>query len=285
MNSIPSNSTSHSIGNILVATGRLSVEDAANIIQRQQKDNIKFGDAAIAMKLLSKDDIDFALSKQFDYSYLADKDTSISAEIIAAYKPFSMVGENLRALRSQLMLRWFNNDKARKILAIVSPNSGDGRSFIAANLAIVFAQQGERTLLIDGDMRFGRQQRLFKLGNSSGLSGLLSARAGLDTVIQVSALPGLFVMPAGAAPPNPQELLGRPAFERLLQVAAEQFDVIIIDTPAGDKFADAEIISARAGAALLVTRKNRTTLNPATKLVQRLQNSGVALVGAVLNDD
>ena len=121
--------------------------------------------------MLSKDDIDFALSKQFDYSYLSDQDQSVSPELVAAYKPFSRVGENLRAVRSQLMLRWFNTDPARKVMAIVSPGNGEGRSFVAANLAIVFAQQGERTLLIDADMRSKPergQQALFKLGKSAG---------------------------------------------------------------------------------------------------------------------
>ena len=141
------------IGDILVATGRLSQDDAARIVERQHTDKVQFGDAALALKVLTKDDIDFALSKQFDYAYLSDQDDTVSHELVAAYKPFSRVGENLRAVRSQLMLRWFNTDPAHKVIAIVSPGSGEGRSFIAANLAIVFAQQGERTLLIDADLR------------------------------------------------------------------------------------------------------------------------------------
>jgi protein-tyrosine kinase len=274
-----------SIGDILVSIGRLSVEDAARIMQRQQKDNLKFGDAAIAMKLLTKEDVDLALSRQFDYVYLSDQDTSLSPELVAAYKPFSKVGENLRAVRSQLMLRWFNTDAARKVLAVVSPGKGEGRSFIAANLAIVFAQQGERTLLIDGDLRAARQQTLFKLGRSVGLSGILAGRADLDAAVQVVSLPGLSVLPAGAVPPNPQELLGRGAFGALLKAAAQQFDVIIIDTPAGSDYADAEIIAARAGAALLVARKNQSLVPAAAKLASRLQDGGVALIGSVLNDD
>jgi protein-tyrosine kinase len=279
------NNTTRSIGDILVATGRLSVEDAARITHHQQKENLKFGDAAIALKLLTKEHIDFALSLQFDYAYLSDQDTSLSPELVAAYKPFSRVGENLRAVRSQLMLRWFNTDPARKVLTVVSPDKGEGRSFIAANLAIVFAQQGERTLLIDGDLRAPRQHELFKLPKNAGLSGILAGRAGLEVALPIPSLHGLSVLPAGATPPNPQELLGRPAFGGLLQVAAQKFDVIIIDTPAGATYADAEIIAARTGAGLVVTRKNQSLLPSAVKLTRRLQDGGVALVGAVLNDD
>jgi receptor protein-tyrosine kinase len=274
-----------SIGDILVSSGRLSASDSEKILQRQQQDKSQFGDAALALKLLTKADIDFALSKQFDYSYLPAQDTSRSPELVAAYQPFSKVGENLRAVRSQLMLRWFNTDPSRKVVALVSPGVGEGRSFIAANLAIVFSQQGERTLLIDADLRQSRQQSLFMLGKSAGLSGILADRAGLDAALPVPGLKGLHVLPAGAVPPNPQELLGRRAFQILLQAAAEQFDVVIIDTPSGTDYADAEIISAQAGAAVVVTRKNQTRLPDAALLAKRLQDSGVVLVGSILNDD
>jgi protein-tyrosine kinase len=281
------NGNTKTIGDILVATGRLSQEDAVRIVERQRKDQVQFGEAALALKVLSKDDIDFALSKQFDYAYLSDQDQSVSAELVAAYKPFSRVGENLRAVRSQLMLRWFNTDPARKVMAIVSPGNGEGRSFVAANLAIVFAQQGERTLLIDADMRSKperSQNTLFKLGKSAGLSAILANRAGLEVAQLIPGLPGLAVLPAGATPPNPQELLGRPAFGDLLRIASQKFDVIIIDTPAGAEYADAEITAARAGAALLVARKNTSLVPQASQLARRLQGSGVALVGSVLND-
>jgi receptor protein-tyrosine kinase len=100
----------------------------------------------------------------------------------------------------------------------------------------------------------------------------------------VPGLPGLSVLPSGAMAPNPQELLGRAAFGALLQTASQQFDVIIIDTPAAGDYADAEIIASRAGAALLVARKNKSLVPSAALLARRLQDSGVALVGSVLND-
>ncbi|NMM21288.1 MAG: chain length determinant protein tyrosine kinase EpsG [Rhodoferax sp.] len=275
------------IGDILVATGRLSAQDAARVVERQKKDKSRFGDAALALKILTKDDIDFALSKQFDYAYLTTQDTSLSPELVAAYQPFSRIGENLRAVRSQLMLRWFNTDPDRKVLAVVSPGAAEGRSFIAANLAVVFAQQGERTLLIDGNLRAapGRgQHTLFKLGTSVGLSDILAGHASLEAIQLVTGLPGLAVLPAGSVPPNPQELLGRAAFIDLLHKTSQQFDVIIIDTPAGTDYADAEIIASRAGAAVMVARKNRSLVPSAATMARRLQDIGVVLVGSVLND-
>jgi protein-tyrosine kinase len=283
---IPTRAAHASIGEILVASGRLAATDANRIAERQQKDRSRFGDAALALKLLRKDDIDYALSQQFNYAYLSSKDATLSTELVAAYKPFGRTGENLRALRSQLMLRCFNPETPRKALAVVSANHGEGRSFIAANLAIVFAQQGERTLLIDGDLRSGRQKALFNWSATVGLSELLVGRTVLsEAALRVVGFPGLAVLPAGAMPPNPQELLGRPAFLALLSEASLVFDVIIIDTPAAEHFADAEIIAARAGAAMVVARKNISALPKTAALTRRIQESGVAsLVGAVLND-
>lgn len=276
-----------SIGDILVDTGRLNSEGLARILERQRQDKLAFGEAAIVLNLLSKEDIDFALSKQFDYSYLLEGQSQVSPQLVAAYKPFSRVGENLRAVRSQLMLRWFNSDTARKAMAVVSAGSGDGRSFVAANLAIVFAQQGQRTLLIDADMRAPlerSQHALFKLEKGAGLSSILSGRSTLSVAQSIAGLPGLSVLPAGAQPPNPQELLGRAIFSELLSEASAQFDVILIDTPSGTDYSDGEIVAARAGAAIMVARRNASLVPQTRNLGKRLQDGGVALVGSLLND-
>lgn len=273
-----------SIGAILIDTGRLSTENVERILRLQKEQGKRFGDAAIELGLLSEEDIRYALASQFDYPYLPAGDKTLSHELVAAYKPFSPVVEQLRALRSQLMLRWFDAEAQRKALAIVSPGNGEGRSFIAGNLAIVFSQLGERTLLIDADLRRPCQHELFKLGNNAGLSGMLAGRIGPEAVVRVPSLLGLSVLPAGAVPPNPQELLGRPAFIELLQSISRDFDIVIIDTPAAKKYADAQTIAARAGAALMLARKNQSSANDLAELTLSLQKSGATLVGSVLND-
>jgi len=273
-----------SIGAILIDAGRLSAEGAEQILRVQKEQGLRFGDAALQLGLLGEDDIRFALSRQFDYPYLQAGDASLSHELVAAYKPFSHTVEHLRALRSQLMLRWLDAAIGHKALAVLSPGAGEGRSFIAANLAVVFSQLGERTLLIDANLRAPRQHELFKISGSAGLSGMLAGRAGAEAVIRVASLVGLSVLPAGAVPPNPQELLGRPAFTEVLATLSRDFDVVIIDTPAAADYADAQTIAARAGAALMVARKNQSALPAMSAITRSLQQSGVTLVGAVLND-
>jgi chain length determinant protein tyrosine kinase EpsG len=276
--------TSRSIGAILVDAGRLTPENAERILRLQKQQGKRFGEAAIQLGFLTEDDIRFALSHQFDYSYLPARDASLATELVAAYTPFSKVVEQLRALRSQLMLRWFDAEAQRKALAIVSPGSGDGRSFLAANLAIVFSQLGERTLLIDADLRKPRQHELFRLGNDVGLSSMLAGRAKTEAVVKIPSLLALSVLPAGPMPPNPQELLGRPIFSELLHSLSASFDIVIIDTPAGAEFADAQTIAVRAGAALLLARENRTLVPEVAQLMRSLQQSGATIVGSVIND-
>ena len=192
--------------------------------------------------------------------------------------------EPLRALRCQLTLRW-RNVAHRKALAITSPDRGDGRSWLAANLAIVFAQAGDRTLLIDADMRHPCQHRLFNVDNAVGLSALLTGRAvGRDVVRRIHPSLRLFVLPAGILPPNPQELLVRPMFESMLGRFSQLFDVIVLDTPAANETADAQILSARAGAAVVLARRNRTRVADLTATMASLSETGVNVIGSVVNE-
>lgn len=276
---------SRTIGDILVDSGKLNSDQVKLIVQRQKQDGSAFGEAAMALSLVTREDILFALAKQYDYAYLSPDDGGLSTELVVAYKPFSAVGENIRAVRAQLALRWFGPDPMRKALAVVSPLRGEGKSFIAANLAVAFAQQGMKTLLIDADLRNPTQQNIFRLARSPGLSGVLSERVSVASAIEpVTGLPDLFVLPAGPLPPNPGELLGKPVFSRTLLYAVGNFDVVLVDTPAGDFCSDAEIVAARTGGAMLVTRKNQSVLPKTLKYVQTLKDTGVSMVGSILND-
>lgn len=273
-----------SIGAILIRSGRMSVADADKVMRVSVERNMRFGDAAVEIGMLTTADIERALSHQYDYPYLLAGESAISAEVVAAYEPFTTRVESLRALRNQLMWRWFETSQDRRALAITSAEAGDGRSFLAANLAVVFSQQHQRTLLIDADMRTPRQHQLFGLENRSGLSGLLAGRSGHDAIQRVPALVDLSVLTAGALPPNPSELLGSPAFGRLLRELAANYDVILIDTPASDEYSDAQLVASRAGAAVIVAHQNHSHLKKLRDLVGLLTDARVHMVGTVLND-
>lgn len=279
----PGQSAGRLMGAILVDAERLSVIDVNRILSFQDGCSVRFGDAGQALGLLTQEDVRYALSVQFDYPYLPD-DSSLSRELVAAYEPASRAVEDLRALRSQLMLRWFDTVAERRGLAIASAGHGEGRSYLAANLAIVFSQLGERTLLIDANLRTPKQHKLFNLGGRTGLSDMLVGRAGSEAVVGITALRDLSVLPAGTLPPNPQELLGRHQFSSLLRSMSENFDVVIIDTPAASAYADAHTVAVRAGAALLVARHGLSSVPQMAKLTQGLRDYGVKVLGSVLND-
>jgi len=273
-----------SIGAILVDAGKLSLQDAERILALQHEQGLRFGDAGLNLGVLKPEDISFALARQFDYPYLLAGESNVAKEIVAAYEPFSPQVEVLRALRSQLMLRWFAGERESHTLAIVSPGRGEGRSWLAANLAVVFSQLGEHTLLIDADLRNPRQHSLFGIENRSGLSSILSHRSQVETIQRIASFVDLSVLPSGPIPPNPQELLSRPMFAKLLHELAGEFDVIIIDTPAAAAYADAQTIATRASGALLLARKHATIIGALSVLTDNLRQTGVEVVGSTVSD-
>jgi protein-tyrosine kinase len=275
------------LGAILIDGGQLKPEDAERVLQYQKQQNLRFGEAAMRLGLISEADIQFALSRQFAYAYLRKTPGELrplSDELVAAYQPFSSRVEQLRAIRSQLMLRWFDRAEERQVLTVVGAERGEGRTYLAANLAIVFSQLGERTLLVDADMREPRQHYLFHLDNQIGFSTLLAGRSREEAIVRISDLAGLSVLPAGPTPPNPLELLNRLNFDEFMIQAKSAYDVVIVDTPAMASGEDAAMIAVRTGAALAVARGGSTRVAAYSDLVQGLMDAGVAVVGSVLNE-
>jgi protein-tyrosine kinase len=282
--SAPGQGRARAIGAILVDAGRLSPTDVEQIQRVATRSGMRFGAAAMQLNRITREDLEFALAKQYYYPILArGPDGTVADEVVAAYNPQADVVEDLRTIRSRLTVGWLEK-ASRNVLAITSPQRGEGRSWFAANLATVFAQAGERTLLIDADMRNPQQHRLFNLSNDVGLSALLTGRAGRESAHRVDPQLRLFVVPSGLKPPNPQELLSRPVFDIVLNSFANQFDLVVLDTPAATETADAELLAAHAGAAVMLTRRNRTRHTRLLSAMDCLTRSGVKVIGSVINE-
>jgi protein-tyrosine kinase len=279
----PLGPTGRHIGAILMDEGKLTASDAEQVLARQRELGWRFGEAAIELNLITDTDLRQALAKQYEFPYLVSGPEGVSKELIAAWDPFNPVVEELRGVRTQLLIRWYNPDAGRKTLAITSPGAREGRSFVAANLAVVFSQLGSRTLLIDADLRSPRQQSIFNISDRYGLSSALSNRADLSSAVPVPGLTGLSVLPAGPLPPNPLELLSRPGFAALIGKAQQEYDVILIDTPAATGYADAQCIAFRAGDALLVSRKDQTRVTDTERAARDLSDASARIVGTLMN--
>ncbi|APW40604.1 hypothetical protein RD110_10120 [Rhodoferax koreense] len=271
------------IGEILVEAGYLDAEASERIAQAQRQNGLSFGDAAVKLKLLSRADIEFALAQQFEYPYLHATNESVSPSVVLAFRPSDPFAEQMRSLRTQLVMQRAANTSVPSSFAILSAQSGEGRSMVAANLAVAFSQMGERTLLIDADMRSASQHKLFNLSSRNGLSNMLLGRAGPECISKVPHFFDLSVLTAGSVPPNPQELLTRARMTTILAEAAKTFDVVVLDTPPAAEFADAQIIASRTGGGVLVTRAAKTNARVLNRVLTAFKDCGTNLVGTVLN--
>jgi chain length determinant protein tyrosine kinase EpsG len=273
------------IGRMLQILRGLSDAQIDEIVAYQRRHGMQFGEAAVALQLASDDEIVSLISKQFHYPYDAASDASrLPAELVVAKNPFSEGAELIRDLRTQLTMGVMSPAQGGRLLAVCSAESGDGKSFVAANLAASFSQLGARTLLIDANMRQPRIGPLFGAAQESiGLSMILSGRAVQYAFLHVPALPNLLVLPAGTIPPNPQELLQGPAFELLLDELRQKFDHIVIDTPSSNAGADFRMVAARADATLVVARQDVTPFRSLDGLLKTLTRGRGTLAGVILN--
>lgn len=272
------------IGDLIRDARNLSAAEVEKVLSYQRQHGVRFGEAAVTLGLASPDDVLNALAQQFHYPLANAERRVASPELVTLLQPFSVQAEAIRAVRSQVTMRLSKPDAARQAIAVISPASGDGKTYFAANLAVALAQLGGRTLIVDADLRAPRQHEVFKVNNTAGLSSLLSGRSESQVIQPVEGVPGLFVLPCGPIPPNPLELIERPAFGLLIRELITKFDHVVIDTAAASHGADACVVAAKCGAALVLTRKNENKVAALQDLVASMAGSSAHLLGAVVNE-
>jgi len=206
----------------------------------------------------------------------------VSNELVIHTRPKGAVAENIRTLRTNLHFSIITNNVS--VLLITSSIPGEGKSFISANLASAFAMSNAKILLIDCDMRKGRQDRIFKVNGKIGLSNLL-----LDDVnnyknyIQKTSVENLYLLPGGIVPPNPSELLGTDKTQDLMKLLKKQFDLIILDCPPVNAVSDALVLTSLADEVVIVAAYKQTPIDLLTNTKKTLENSGAKIAGVVLN--
>jgi protein-tyrosine kinase len=272
------------IGDVLSEIANLSPDQVENIVAYQREHGTRFGESAVALGLVSKEDVLYALSQQFHYPYATEETRVQTPELVTLNEPFSARAEYFRALRTQLTMRAFVDGEIRRAIAVISPDTGDGKTYCVSNLAVSLAQLGGRTLLVDADMRGPRVHKVFGIPNKVGLSSILSGRSDRQIIQQIPGVNSLFVLPVGTSPPNPLELVERPAFGLLMKELASKFDHVLVDTPAAIYGSDSTVIAARCGMAMLVARKNRARIQSLQAMVNTFSESSVKMVGVVMND-
>ena len=201
--------------------------------------------------------------------------------LLAAEEPNDIAVEALRSLRTSLQFVLAGNDK--RVICISGPVSGVGKSFIAANLARLVADAGQRVLVVDADLRRGHLYRYFRVPSEPGLSQLLSGACEYTQALQTPNSENLQVVAAGTYPPNPAELLLLPAFAAFLERAAREFDLVILDAPPLLPVTDGIIVARQAGVNLLVTRSGQHTQRELEATLARYRQNGIKPDGFVFN--
>jgi polysaccharide biosynthesis transport protein len=207
----------------------------------------------------------------------------VDGKPVAAYKPRSQVAEAFRSLRTNL--QFASVDHPLETILCTSPSPEDGKSTVAANLALVMAQGERKVALLDADLRRPRIHRLLGLPNRFGISGLFVMRqVQLDGALRPSEIPNLFTMTSGKTPPNPAELLGSSRMGEILEQVKAQVDVVVIDSPPVLAVTDATVLAPRVDGVLLVLKPGVTKITAARQAVEQLQRVNAPLLGVVLNE-
>ncbi|THF74691.1 CpsD/CapB family tyrosine-protein kinase [Cohnella fermenti] len=203
-------------------------------------------------------------------------------KLVAFANPTSPLAEAYRTLRTNI--QFSSIDERIRTLMVASAQSGDGKSTTISNLAITYAQEGKRTLLIDGDLRKPSLHHMFAISNRTGLTNVLVNEQSWMSVVRSTHVPNLSVMAAGSIPPNPSEILASQRMKSLLEELGERFDMILFDTPPILAVTDGLIISSLCDGVVMVVKSGRTKHALARKLKLSLEHAKARIFGVVLNN-
>lgn len=203
-------------------------------------------------------------------------------DAIRAWGEQSALAESARGLRTAIYFSLPTEEG--RIIHLTSPDKGDGKSTVTAYLGIAMAQAGQTVLIIDGDLRSPRQNKVFHLDNEVGLSdALIDPERSLTDLIVQTDLAGLDVLPTGAIPSAPAEMLNSRRFGDLLVGLSGLYDRILVDSPPVLAVTDSRVIATKCDATVIVTRADKSTRDAASAAYERLQSVGARIIGVVLN--
>ena len=205
-------------------------------------------------------------------------------ELVVLNKPKSVVSEDIRTIRTNI--EFSNVDNDLKVINVASSVPGEGKSFVSSNLAAAFAQNEVKVLLVDCDMRLGRQHKIFEVSNKKGLSNLIAKsddKSDYEDYIQKINLKNLYLLPRGVVPPNPSELLSSKKFEKILDDLKKIFKYIILDGVPVNGLADSLILSSLSDKTVIVSKYGFTDINDLENTKKSLENIGADIVGVILN--
>lgn len=201
--------------------------------------------------------------------------------LIAKVDAKSPVSEAYRTIRTNIQFSQIAGKELKTIL-ITSPTPNEGKSTTISNLGVVMAQAGKNVVVVDCDFRNPTQHKIFGLPNK-GISNCISAGDSLDSVMQATSVPNLWVIPSGPVAPNPSELLGSDRMSELLAELSARFDYVLVDTPPIMPVTDAAVMASKVDGVIMVIESGNVAPQVAKEAKKRLEQAGAHILGAVLN--
>lgn len=270
------------LGKALFDNGALNEANFKRILTVQREHGGRFSDVAMRLGVISELEVRRALARQCELPAVLPDMATYHHRLVAAHKPFSARSEAFRTLRSELMLRWFL--RGRKCLAITEARQHEGAAVVAANVAWLCAQLGQRTLLIDANLRHSQIDTLFKSRSRFGLTDFLKGDCEFENcLVTMPGIDHLAVLFAGKRSSNPQELLSLGAFGYLMETAGDYFDIVVVTGPPMLECADMQIIAAHVGGYVLSVKRHRTRVADIGFVQQRMNIAAAEQVAMVLD--
>ncbi|MCH3965049.1 MAG: CpsD/CapB family tyrosine-protein kinase [Clostridium sp.] len=202
-------------------------------------------------------------------------------DLVTIKNPRAPISEAYRTLRTNIQFSSF--DKKIQTIMLTSSGPGEGKSTTASNLAVVMAESGSSTILIDCDQRKPKLHKIFFTSNQAGLSDVLADKIGFEDVVKDVGIENLSLLTSGTKPPNPAELLGSKKMGKFIEDLKNRYEYIIIDTPPIIAVTDAQLLSRYADGCLLVVASSQAERDAAVKAKQLLEKVNANILGTVLN--
>jgi protein-tyrosine kinase len=202
--------------------------------------------------------------------------------LITLMAPKSPISEQYRTIRTNI--QFSTVDEAIRSIVVTSTAPGEGKSTTVSNLAVVFAQQGKKVLLIDADLRKPTTHYTFQLLNTKGLTNVLTKQIHFHEAVQDTVMENLNILTSGPIPPNPSELLASNAMKQLLKEAYKLYDLVLFDSPPILAVTDAQVLANLSDGSIMVTSSGFTDKDAAVKAKELLENAKSKLLGAILNN-
>nr|WP_309098421.1 CpsD/CapB family tyrosine-protein kinase [Fredinandcohnia onubensis] len=202
--------------------------------------------------------------------------------LVTMLNPKSPISEQYRTIRTNIEFSTVDEDM--RLIMVTSSGPGEGKSTTTNNIAVVFAQQGKKVLLVDSDLRKPTAHYSFRVDNHTGLTNVLTKQEKLEHAIRETDQENLYLLPSGPIPPNPAEMLGSKAMDQFLNDVKDSFDVVVFDTPPVLAVTDGQVLANKVDGVVLVVSSGKTETEAALKAKETLMNSKAKLLGVVLNN-